>query len=441
MYYKNKMEFETVLKKYKLNEISSNALEDAWYSILHSKPGKRTERRVFQQTFSSHPVCKSFGLMKAAAPKHVKPAITCCLKYSKQWWSKATDTYLFPSFAVTLFLQSAADSGYVPIPSCTKENALNLYNHIVNATGPDDFTQYIVCSDQHTSAGAYTRDTPYAAPLFAMWGSVVRPTVLGHEYIFKEYIKLCVPHMPDEYVDLQAKAMVRFGRGDMSEECLWRATVDTVKSGLGLLGPPMPKLLNNKCTYDDSVKHPNPKVKFHFRYSIMPGLWPTDVVVSGLQKMIRRARLGDALWMTSQLLCFALFHKEVNDLWTIFAGAQAKVTNLLNRILVIVAEDCYPDASLFVAVAANVERSRKVLFDLKDAQTQELYMERFSIICSYVMATVTVLVAAPKARVVDTRMRMFGKHYKQAEQSMAVESKKRKQMFGKAFTAPPAPNC
>jgi hypothetical protein len=422
---------EDCLKLFKAGKCSADAVEDVWYGLMHCKPGKRTTRRVFQTAFGSHPISDGFTKLRAAAPTSMKPAISACLKYTKQWWSKSTDTYLFPSLAITLFLQSTTDSGYETIPLSSKQAALDIYNTMVQTDEPNAFTRYVVCSDQHTAAGASAgigRDSPYAAPLFAMWGSAVRPSAFPKNHIFSDYIRLSVPQLPLPFVTEQAKNMVAFGDGHMSEEELWKNTLGVLRDGLGLMPPPLPPPVKaTTVTYDDTIKHPDARAKFHFRHAIVPGGWPVDTIVSGLQKMIRRANLKHVLWMAAQLLSFALFHIETNSLWSIHPGAQAKVTNLLNRLLVIVAEDCHPNAALFISTSQHVESARGALLGLKDAQTDALYLERFGILCQHVFSTVAVLSGALKARVVDTQMRAYGKYYRKAEESVEVISKKRKQ--------------
>tara|TARA_B100001248_G_scaffold262691_1_gene260976 strand:- start:5917 stop:7221 length:1305 start_codon:yes stop_codon:yes gene_type:complete len=426
------LSFINCLKKYKLSEVSPESLEDAWYCVLHSKPAKRTQKRTFQCSFNIHPIGKAFVHLRNASPPHVKSAISAALKYTKQWWSKSTDTYLFPAFAITVFLYGIPDNGFKPIPDTLPEHVMKVYHEVYNWEGPDIFTKYTVCSDQHTVLGASNgvgRKSPYGRPLFALWNSAVRPYVKGHETIFSDYIKFNIPALPLEYVEKHTKSLVDFGNGDIDEKALWASTIDVLKNGLHLMTPPPCTHWVEKpprAKYDDSVLHPHPKARYNFRHSALENGWPIDTMVSGIQKMIRRSKLKEALWITCRLLSFALFHVEANGMWSIHSGAQGKVTNLMNRLLIIKAEDCFPDACLFINVSKHIENARKVLLDLKDGQPKELYMERFEIITTYIVAVVAVLVSAPKGRLVDTRPRMFGKYYKKAEGSLEIVSKKRK---------------
>jgi len=235
--------------------------------------------------------------------------------------------------------------------------------------------------------------------------------------------------MPTSTSEQHGRVMIEYGKGKITEEELWEYTLVGLREGLGLMAPPLLRETSTSSVhYDENVRHPNPNAKYSFKHSrVSASQWPIDTIVSGLRKMIRRSKLKHALWMTSQLLSFALFHIEVNGLWAIHSGAQGKVTNLLNRLVIIAAEDCLPDSSLIVVTANKVANSKKIIIDLKNAQTKDLYMERFKLICGHILPIVAILAGAPKARLVHTRMRVFGEHYEKAYESLEFVTLKRKQ--------------
>jgi len=128
---------------------------------------------------------------------------------------------------------------------------------------------------------------------------------------------------------------------------------------------------------------------------------------------------------------FALFHTEIGDeMWTIWPGAQAKVTNVINRLIVIAAEDLYPDAKMFYEITVTVESARKILLDLKTPQTKELYMKRFGILTSVLLTVVTSLIHRPKQHYIGWRLFKFGKWYEEAGKKIDIDAssevKKRK---------------
>lgn len=401
------MNITECIKKYKLNEISGEELEELWYQIMHCQPSKRTERTVFQLTFTKHPIKDALEQLKSLSPSHIKKGIQCCIKCSKQWWAKTSDTYLFPSAAITLFLYSPSPSGYELIPECTPKSAVDCYTSLINRPGPNNFTRY--CGTNKST--------------FPLWDCVGRPGVTRMAHLYKEAMAHTL-HLDVATDHAQLKAMVLYGQGEVSDEELWEQTLHTLHS-LGCF-PSMSQKTDRTPKYDLDVLHVDGNVKYHHRFPKLPGGWSTDVILSGLQTMIRRDRLKDALWLTSQILCCALFHKKVTNLWTLYSGGQSKITNLLNRLLVITVEDCYPDALLFVAVSSHVEEARTTLLALKTPQLSELYMERFSKLCSMVFPIVCTLCAMPKARVTVTRMQKFIQYYNQAKESLPVETKKRR---------------
>ena len=401
------MKITECIKKYKDNEISGEELEACWYQIMHSQPSKRTERTVFQKPFTKHVIKDALEQLKSLSPPHIKKGIQNCIKYSKQYWSKASDTYLFPSAAITFFLYSPSPSGYELIPECTPESATDCYKSLINSPGPDDFTKY--CGTNPA--------------IFPLWDCVGRPYVSRMAHLYKDTLESTL-HCDISSDHAQLKAMVLYGQGEISDQELWEQTLHTMHS-LGIF-PPIVQKTDRTLKYDVDVLHVDDAVKFHSRFPKLPGGWSIDLILNGVQIMIRRDRLKDALWLSSQILCCALFHKKVTDLWTLYSGGQSKITNFLNRLLVITVEDCYPDALLFVAVSSHVEEARTTLLALKTPQLSELYMERFSKLCSMVFPIVCTLCAMPKARVTVTRMQKFIQYYNQAKESLPVETKKRR---------------
>ena len=119
--------FNDHLKLFKEGKLSKDELENEWYKVMHSKPSKKTDRRVFQASWSTHPISKAIVHLRDNSPVHIKKAITRCIKYSKMWWCKSTDTYLFPSYAIALYLNSLPDRTTPVIKSVSVENALKVY--------------------------------------------------------------------------------------------------------------------------------------------------------------------------------------------------------------------------------------------------------------------------------------------------------------------------
>ena len=108
--------------------------------------------------------------------------------------------------------------------------------------------------------------------------------------------------------------------------------------------------------------------------------------------------LWESVWVVSKLLLFALFHHETTSgtLWTIYPAAQAKVTNMINRLIVITAEDIFPDSVIFYEATHVLETARKSLLALKEPQPEDLYRQRFESLVVNVMSVVVSLVSVPK---------------------------------------------
>jgi hypothetical protein len=83
-------------------------------------------------------------------------------------------------------------------------------------------------------------------------------------------------------------------------------------------------------------------------------------------------------------------------MWTIYPQAQAKITNLINRLIVITAEDIFPDHRLFLEATHVLETARKSLLSLKEPQPADLYKQRFESMVVNVLSVVVSLVRTPK---------------------------------------------
>jgi hypothetical protein len=118
-------------------------------------------------------------------------------------------------------------------------------------------------------------------------------------------------------------------------------------------------------------------------------------------------------------------------MWSIYPGAQAKITNMINRLIIITAEDLYPDAKLFVDVTYVLEQCRKSLMELKEPQTEQLYHKRFEMLTQNLLSVIVSLISRPKQHYIGSRLFKFREHYVKAGEMLndkeIEESKKRKQ--------------
>lgn len=432
---------DVLIKKWKDGTISNDDLENEWYRMMHSKPNKKTEKRTFQVSWSTHPISKDLPTLRNAAPVFKKKAITQCIKYGKMWWNKSTDTYLFPAYAVSIFINSLPDRDTPVIIQVGKSQAMDIYRFMESHSGPDEFIRKIVASDQHTTMGALNgvgKKSPYANCTFSLYHSAVRPYTKGCEWVYRDYIEFRLGHMEDKWKQQAYENLKAFGEGKTTHSQFWDETCLIMKHGLGLMEPTPasywkePKEPMRKTS---EVKHPNPEAAFHFRCSPLRDGWPLDTLVSCLQKMIRRSCLFDAVWCACRLLMFGMFHLETRmgtaTMWSIYPGAQAKITNMINRLIIITAEDLYPDAKLFVDVTSVLETCRKSLIDLKEPQQEQLYHKRFEMLVQNILSVIVSLVSRPKQHYIGSRLFKFREHYKRAEKSLedkeVEETKKRKQ--------------
>ena len=432
---------DVLIKKWKDGTISNDEFENEWYRMMHCKPNKKTEKRTFQTSWSTHPISKDLPTLRNAAPTHKKRAITQCIKYGKMWWTKSTDTYLFPAYAAAIFLNNFNhDTDKPVIIQVGKKQAMDIYRLMEKNAGPDDFVRKIVASDQHTTMGALNgvgKKSPYANCTFSLYHSAVRPYTRGCEWVYRDYIEFRLGHMEKKWKQKAYDNLKAFGEGTTSHSQFWDETCLVMKHGLGLMEPTPPTYWKEpkEPTRKSLAIHPNPEAAFHFRCSPLRDGWPLDSLVSGLQKMIRRSCMFDACWCACRLLMFALFHLETRmgtaTMWSIFPGAQAKITNMINRLIIITAEDLYPDAKLFVDVTSVLEMARKSLLDLKEPQTEQLYHKRFEMLTQSILSVIVSLVSRPKQHYIGSRLFKFREHYVKAGESLSAkeeeENKKRKQ--------------
>ena len=142
----------------------------------------------------------------------------------------------------------------------------------------------------------------------------------------------------------------------------------------------------------------------------------------------------EATWGVTRICMFALFHMETGsptEMWTIYPAAQAKVTNVFNRLIVIAAEDLYPDANMFLDITTTLEIARKCLLGLKEPQPADLYIQRFESLVMHLITVVVSIIERPKQHYIGSRMYKFGKWYEKSKQVVMDEidelNKKRKQ--------------
>ncbi len=434
---------DVFIKKWKDGIISNDELENEWYRMMHSKPNKKktSVKRTFQASWATHPISKDLVTLRNAAPSYKKKAITACIKYGKEWWGKTTDTYLFPAYAVSIFLSRVADTDTPVLVAVGNKQAMDVYRFMESHAGPDEFVRKIVVSDQHTAMGVLNgvgKKSPYAVPTFALYHSAVRPYTKGCEWVYRDYIEHRLGHLEPKWKQLAYDNLVKFGNGETTHEQFWDETCLIMKHGLGLMEPTPAsywKEINEPIRKNPEVKHPNPDAAFHYRCSPLRDGWSGDMLTSGLQKMIRRSCLFDACWCACRLLMFALFHQETRMgdaiVWSIYPKAQAKITNMINRLIVITTEDFYPDAKLFIDITQVLELARKQLLELKDPQQETLYYKRFEILTQNILSVIVSLISRPKQHYIGSRLFKFREHYERAEASLMSkeleETKKRKQ--------------
>ena len=432
---------DVFIKKWKDGTISNDEFENEWYRMIHSKPHKKSDKRTFQVSWSTHPISKDLVTLRNAAPSYKKKAITACIKYGKAWWGKTTDTYLFPAYAISIFLSRVPDTDKPVLLKLGKEQAMDVYRLMETHAGPDDFVRKIVVSDQHTAMGVMNgvgKKGPYAIPTFSLYHSAVRPYTKGCEWVYRDYIEYRLGHMEPRWKQQAYDNLKAFGEGKTTHSQFWDETCLIMKHGLGLMEPTPPsywKEIKEPIRKNPEVKHPNPDAAFHYRCSPLRDGWGGDMLTSGLQKMIRRSCLFDACWCACRLLMFALFHQETRMgdtvLWSIYPKAQAKITNMINRLIVITTEDFYPDPKLFIDITQVLELGRKKLMELKEPQQETLYHKRFEMMVNDILAVVISLISRPKQHYIGSRLFKFREHYNRAEASLMSkeieETKKRKQ--------------
>jgi len=421
--------FYVALDKYKTTN-DSYELIDTSYKLFYCSPFKKTEKRMFQCSWNKHPIQAWFSALAKNSPH--KSAIKACEKLAKQWWTKTTDTYLFPVAALLFFL-SDNKKDMKALPNTDLKEVYSVYRNVLDSTGPSEFSRKYVYADQHTALGRLNgiNKTGTMGPrLFGVWNSAVRPMSENYIEDLKLYVLSKFNGLPTHDVTAHFKYLEAFGKGEMKEEELFIE----VRKLLMKYGNTFPIVWKEKtpakAIYSDKIHHPISICKYHFRYSILPSgmQWSQDLLISGIQKAIRRSNYDDALWCAYNLITFAEFYEqeETTKLRCIHSGAMGKVTNLLNRLMIISAEDIMPNPSLFFECFLSTEECRAILKQLKQPQTRETYEEHIGNIVLRVTNIVTALCSCEKGRLISSSNAKFKHYYISAEAKLPEFYKKRK---------------
>ena len=422
-------QFYVALDKYK-NTKDCYELVDTSYKLFFCSPAKRTEKRLFQCSWNKHPIGKWFNALANAST--YKRSIKACEKLAKQWWTKSTDTYLFPAAALLFFL-SENKRDMKALPNATVENAYEVYRMVLTSSGPSEFSRKYVYADQHTALGRLNgidKKSDLGPRLFGIWNSAVRP--MSENYIddLKIYVLSKFKGLPPTDIIIHLRNMEMFGKGELSEQDLFTE----VRKVLFKYGNTFPMVWKEKipakANYSENIFHPIETCKYHFRHAILPSgtQWSQDLLISGLQKAIRRSNIDDALWCAYNLITYAEFYeKEVTTgLRCVHSGAMGKVTNLLNRLVIISAEDIMPNPDLFYQCYLSTEECRVLLKQLKQPQTEELYKEKIGNIALRVTNIITALCSCEKGRLVSSTNAKYKHYYIAAESKIPEIYKKRK---------------
>ena len=264
-------QFLLSLDKYNKDKSTSYELEDASYRVFHCLPRKRTDKRTFQQSWSKHPIDLWFKTLRKNS-EH-KGAIGACAKLAKEWWSKSTDTYLFPGAALAMFL--APEQEIEALPKTTEEKAFKIYRELLKSSGPTVFNRCYTYSDQHTAAGAYngiSKKNMLGPRIFALWNSAVRPLSDEHVNLLETYVFSKFPPMNPQLATLiknHVDKLKSFGNGTCTEQELFVSVMKTLTA----LGSPIPIQWKDKpwpkAEYKDDVKHPLGSL-YHFRHPVLP---------------------------------------------------------------------------------------------------------------------------------------------------------------------------
>lgn len=393
----------STIKAFREGNLSKEAFEYEWFKTLYSKPKKLNNGRLVQESWTSHPISQAMVELRKHAPVCIKKSITQCIKYSKMWWSKSTDTYLFPAYAMCLFLDSLHHTES-PIKMLNKEKTMDVWKNMFWQPY-DHATVSLIAMDQHTGQGSKNgigKGTPYALPSFVLYHSAVRPYTNGKEDTILKYIEERLPELPEDMRTIHYEAMKQFSAGMLDHKALWDSFVSClIRMGIPKPVPPTywKDIIQTRPSKTiANVYHPVSDCHFHFKCSPIRDGFALDVLISFMQKAIRRSMLWESVWVVSKLLLFALFHHETTSgtLWTIYPAAQAKVTNMINRLIVITAEDIFPDSVIFYEATHVLETARKSLLALKEPQPEDLYRQRFESLVVNVMSVVVSLVSVPK---------------------------------------------
>ena len=424
------------IKSYKNGTLTKDELELEWFQMIYSKPKKFSNGRMIQESWTNHPISKSMIELRNHSPMKIKKSISLCIQYSKSWWNKSTDTYLFPTYAISLFIDSLDIN--LMFNLIEKEKTTQIYKHMSTLLDPiDKFTKTIVASDQHTTLGSKNgvgKKSKYALPCFVLYHSAVRPYTRGQEETMLKYIKRRLPNLPDNFQLKAYENLKQFGESKIDEKELWQQVLNVMYEGLNLMNPEpyqhwKQTEFKPKRKEDEEIFHTNENAKFHFKCTPLEDGWQYDSLISLVQKSIRRSNLFNAVWATCRILMFALFHKKTNVSvinWCILPSAQAKITNLINRLIVIVAEDFFPCAKIFCDSSQLLEQARKELLKLKQPQPPDIYQDRFYSIVRFVLSVIVSIIQLPKQHHVGSVMFKHKKIYDNAASKIENSNNKRK---------------
>lgn len=430
---------EDSIKKYIEGNLTKDELSSIFFQLMFSTPRPNLKNgKMVQEPFTKHPISKAMGQIQKYS-KH-KKAIAQCITFSKDWWKKTTDTYLFPTYALTLFLEDSSPTAkYFML--IDEKKSKEIYDFMSRQLDLEDlFTKTIVASDQHTTLGEMNgigRKSVYSKPTFVLYHSAVRPYTISKEQTSLDYIKLSLPNLPEKYQQQAYRNLIEFGKGEMSEKKLWEKQELIMSEGLNI--PPIPhpfywKGLDTKrgtMKSEINIYHPDERCSFPSHpYTPLIDGWRYDTLISLVQKSIRRSNLYNALWAACRILMFGMFHQKVTPvfgttLWSIYKGGLAKITNLINRLHVIVAEDFFPCAKLFTGACSILEKATKTKKLLKEPQEPELYQKRFDLIVKLILSLVTsIVVNYPKQHYVGVVM-CKNKHYYEEARRNLINKRKR----------------
>ena len=411
--------FKTTITKYQNKEINDVELTTCFFKILHSNLRFDSKKKIKPETWTKHPIGETLNQMYLNSKDDtVKKAIKICINYAKAWWQKATDTYLFPTYALTLFLNKQITYE----PECfvlDSSVAKKIYENMELEINPIDlFTKTIVASDQHTFVGRENgvgRLSKFSKPTFVFYHSAVRPYTNGFQKTSLNYIKTSFPNIPEDTANELHNNLIDFGLGKLEEKELWDKQTKIMRDKLKLpdiIDYNKWKWLNptfHKAKTNGEVKHPNTLCELRRHGSPIQDGWYYDSIISLMQKSIRRSNLYNSQWAVCRILMFGLFHTVIKlhkdeEIWTIYKDGLAKITNLINRLRVITAEDFYPCAKLFVYTCNMLEQANSIKEHLKKGLPKQTYQDKFYELVAVILSVITTMYNLPKQHYVGVTM-------------------------------------